>query len=298
MTDNSVSAKSDQKQPRIAVVGDIMVDVDLHCTAERLCQEGPWPVLRVEKETRRMGGAGNVLEMLFALNAKAILLGIVGQDDYKSLPASGSMIGWSISAGRTTTKTRCWVNGNLTGPRLDIDNRTVATQQTVDAWERASRTWKPDAVIVADHGKGVVSREVMQMLMGIGIPVFVDPVQSTPSPRESYPAAIIGHDHEMPAWNWARCECVITKRGADGLQWVNNQQAGSMPSRCLTLVDPLGAGDQFIAALTYQRALGQSWERSIEWANVAAGMQCERAGCVPVTADEITQRTFQPRGSK
>ena len=45
MTDNSVNQKSDQNQPRIVVVGDIMVDVDIHCRAERICQEGPWPVL-------------------------------------------------------------------------------------------------------------------------------------------------------------------------------------------------------------------------------------------------------------
>lgn len=298
MTDNSVNQKSDQNQPRIVVVGDIMVDVDVHCRAERICQEGPWPVLSQQKITSRMGGSGNVLKMLFALDCKAILCGLVGRDDYKSIPASGSMTGWQIAPGRTTTKTRFWVDGKLTGPRWDADNTTKSTQQTADAWQRIIATFRPDAVIVADHGKGAVSREVMQIVMSLGVPVFVDPVRSTPFAGETFPAAIIGHSHELPSWNWARCECVITKQGADGLQWGNNHQAGSLSSQCQTLVDPLGAGDQFIAVLAYQRCRGADWPTAIEWANVAAGLQCERAGCVPVTADEIQQRQNIPRGSK
>lgn len=268
-------------------MGDIMVDVDVHCHAERMCQEGPWPVLSQHKITSRMGGAGNVLEMLFGLDCKAILCGLVGQDDYKSIPASGSMTGWQGTPGRTTTKTRFWVDGKLTGPRWDADNLTKATQQTADAWQRIITTFRPDAVIVADHGKGAVSREVMLMLGGLGVPVFLDPVKSTPNPDGKYPTAIIGHSHEMPCWNWARCGCVVTKRGANGLQWVNSEQTGSLPSQCRSLVDPLGAGDQFIAALAYQRCMGAEWAGAIRWANIAAGMQCERAGCVPVTVKDV-----------
>lgn len=203
------------------------------------------------------------------------------------------MTGWQITPGRTTTKTRFWVDGKLTGPRLDVDNLTPATQQTANAWERILRTFRPDAVIVADHGKGAVSREVMLMLGGLGVPVFLDPVKSTPNPAGKYPTAIIGHEHEMPCWNWARCGCVITKRGPEGLNWSDGTYCQTLPSACRTLVDPLGAGDQFIAALAYQRARGAEWAGAIRWANIAAGMQCERAGCVPVTAKEVQERINQ-----
>lgn len=295
-TDNSVVPESDQNQPRIAVIGDIMVDVDVHCTAERLCQEGPWPVYSQHKITQRMGGAGNVLEMLCALECKAILCGLVGQDDHKTIPASGSMTGWQIVPGRTTTKTRFLVDAKLTGPRWDSDNLTPATQQTADAWDRILRTWRPDAVIVADHGKGAVSKEVMMMLGELGVPVFLDPVKTTPSLCGNYPAAIVGHLHEMPAWEWTRSECCVTKHGSDGLHWCHDKRIGRLQSSCGTLVDPLGAGDQFIAALSYQRSIGASWEYAIEWANIAAGLQCERAGCVPVSKHDVDAR--QSTGSK
>lgn len=306
---NSVIANPDQKQPkpanppnlsdhesarrpRIAVIGDIMVDVDLHCRCERICQEGPWPVLSIERTEQRMGGAGNVLEMLFALDAQAILLGIVGRDDATTIPATGSTIGWQLAPGRTTTKTRLWIDGRLTGPRIDVDNSAKSDQATAANWAEILRQWQPDAVIVADHGKGVVTECVMQMLRARRVPLYIDPIKSTPLPGAGfYPAAIAAGPHEMP--NWYRGECIIWKRGPNGLHWCDGPRDGDLPSACRNLVDPLGAGDQFIAALAFQRCLGTDWREAIEWANQAAGIQCERRGCVPVPrADIDTFGTF------
>jgi 2-dehydro-3-deoxygluconokinase len=83
---------------------------------------------------------------------------------------------------------------------------------------------------------------------------------------------------------------VITKRGADGLHWREGEREGTLFSTCRNLVDPLGAGDQFIAGLTYQRCLGRDWPQAIGWANTAAGLQCEHAGCQPVSVAEVEQR--------
>jgi sugar/nucleoside kinase (ribokinase family) len=60
-----------------------------------------------------------------------------------------------------------------------------------------------------------------------------------------------------------------------------------LPSYCRQLVDPLGAGDQFIAALAYQRCLRTDWPEAIAWANLAAGRQCELPGCVPLSVIDI-----------
>lgn len=281
----------ERRKPRIAVCGDIMTDVDLHCTAERLCQEGPWPVFKFEREEKRLGGAGNVAEMLVSFESVVKLLGIVGHREASfDVPSETPILQWGS---RFTTKMRYFVDGKLTGPRCDFDLKTKTTLDGVQFFRDQIESFKPDAIIIADHGKGVVTPELMAMVASLDVPVFVDPIQSTPSFGGGYPAAIAAGDHEMP--KWARGEVVITKRGPGGLHWCDGPREAELPSACRNVVDPLGAGDQFIAALTYQRCLGMDWPEAIHLANVAAGMQCERRGCVPVTVAEVESRIAETR---
>src|SRR5205085_12673814 len=46
----------------------------------RISQEEPVPVVKVERQTLGLGGAGNVAAKLFALGARPVPLGVVGSD--------------------------------------------------------------------------------------------------------------------------------------------------------------------------------------------------------------------------
>ncbi|WP_397570675.1 bifunctional heptose 7-phosphate kinase/heptose 1-phosphate adenyltransferase [Schlesneria sp. T3-172] len=248
--------------PRIAVIGDIMVDIDLHCVCERICQEGPWPVLRVERTESRPGGAGNVAAMCRALGCESTLLGF----------------------GEPSIKRRFFVDGKLTGPRIDLDQRKVATENDVDQWLRAIRIFTPDAIIVADHGKGVVGESLMRGLSQLAVPILVDPIASTPiiAPVE----CICGGSREIPA-EAPQPEILIEKRGPGGLRWRLDEKWTCVPSTVSNAVDALGAGDQFIAALAWRRCLGDTWAEAITIANSASGIQCQRRGCVPVAPSDL-----------
>lgn len=242
--------------------------------------------MRAEQEERRLGGAGNVAMMVQALGAEAMLCGLVGLDRHLlGLGMAAIRNAWLQTGGITTTKTRLWIDGRMVGPRIDQDSAEPLYQFNVKTFIDAIRTFDPDAIIVADHGKGVVTAPLMLDLIDLGIPLYLDPVKQTPSAFDLKQTveAIVAHDHERP--KCYRAKCIIRKFGADGIKWGEQ----SLPSTCRDLVDPLGAGDQFIAALAYRRCLGDDWDDAIRWANVAAGLQCERAGCMPVTAEEITQ---------
>ncbi len=285
---NRLTCQTAQNQrPRIAVVGDIMVDVDWHCSCERISQEGPWPVLGIERTQRRLGGAGNVALMVNALGAQVELYGAVGRDGCRDVAAAAFRHRVVMVHGRTTSKTRLWVQGRMTGPRLDQDLREPISPSDAELLARLIVESAPDAIVVADHGKGVVTSDLMRQLGRSRMPVYVDPIRTTPA-GDFVPAAIAGGSHELPAW--CRAECVITKRGADGLLWSDGEREGSLLSTCRNLVDPLGAGDQFIAGLAYQRCLGRDWPQAIDWANTAAGLQCEREGCRPVSTDEVDRQ--------
>lgn len=284
---SSVGQSSGQPRPRIAVIGDIMVDVDLHCRCTRICQEGPWPVFSVERTERRLGAAGNVAQMLHVLGAKTLLAGVVGEAGLRDVPLSGLDLALQFADGTTTTKVRLHVQGKLVGPRVDQDLIAPSTSVNVALFLRSLREFQPEAIVVADHGKGVVTRELMSELGELSVPVFVDPIQRTPFPCRV--DAVAGGVDEL-SFEARSADCVVEKRGPGGLAWRCSESRGDLPSICQNLVDPLGAGDQFISVLTWLRCRGADWKSAIEAANLAAGMQCERFGCQPVIPMELDSR--------
>src|SRR5207249_10293085 len=73
-------------QPRVLVIGDLMLDRYVWGDAERISQEAPVILLHADKREERLGGASSVATMLRALDANVMLAGVVGAD------ASGKQI--------------------------------------------------------------------------------------------------------------------------------------------------------------------------------------------------------------
>src|SRR5437763_5750780 len=68
-------------QPRVLVIGDVMLDRYVWGDAERISQEAPVILLRADRREERLGGASSVAMMLRALGAKVMLAGVVGNDE-------------------------------------------------------------------------------------------------------------------------------------------------------------------------------------------------------------------------
>ena len=69
---------------RVAVLGDLMLDIYISGSASRLSQEAPVPVLLVRNQEARLGGAANVMHNLMSLapQCKVGAYGVVGDDAY------------------------------------------------------------------------------------------------------------------------------------------------------------------------------------------------------------------------
>src|SRR5579872_4135577 len=67
-------------QPRVLVVGDVMLDRYVWGDAERISQEAPVILLHAERREERLGGASSVATMLRALGAKVAVAGVVAGD--------------------------------------------------------------------------------------------------------------------------------------------------------------------------------------------------------------------------
>jgi len=71
--------KSLQKiQPKILVIGDLMIDKYLWGECTRVSPEAPVQIINVKRETKVLGGAGNVAHNLVTLGANVEVLSIIG----------------------------------------------------------------------------------------------------------------------------------------------------------------------------------------------------------------------------
>src|ERR1700757_736462 len=67
-------------EPRVLVVGDVMLDRYVWGDAERISQEAPVILLHADRREERLGGASSVATMLRALGARVTLAGVIGDD--------------------------------------------------------------------------------------------------------------------------------------------------------------------------------------------------------------------------
>ncbi len=175
---------------RIAVIGDLMLDRYIWGSVSRISPEAPVPVLEVESESARLGGAANVANNIKSLGAEPILFGIVGEDeagetisrilDEMSLTREGVM---KVSDRPTTVKTRVIAHNQHVvrmdhEMRKDIDEKLVA--HVVGILESMSD--EIDGLIFEDYNKGMLTRELLSEVIHFAnkndTVVSVDPKQN------------------------------------------------------------------------------------------------------------------------
>src|SRR5262245_46718490 len=77
----SVAATLSQRRPRVAVLGDVMLDEYLSASVERISPEAPIPVVACTSHKTNPGGAANVAANLATLGAEASIIAIAGEDE-------------------------------------------------------------------------------------------------------------------------------------------------------------------------------------------------------------------------
>ena len=76
-----IPSKNELAAKRVLVVGDVMLDRYWFGTVDRISPEAPVPVVRVDYEQERVGGAANVALNVKTLGAQVTLMTMVGQDE-------------------------------------------------------------------------------------------------------------------------------------------------------------------------------------------------------------------------
>ncbi|MEE9301982.1 MAG: D-glycero-beta-D-manno-heptose-7-phosphate kinase [Alphaproteobacteria bacterium] len=317
---------------RLLCIGDLMLDRYVYGIVERTSPEAPIPVLRVEKESVMLGGAGNVIRNIVSLGASSCLLSVVGDDDTgRRLTA---MVGAEpriepyllVEPGRpSTTKTRFIAEGQqlLRADREETVAIGAPTRQNLLRIATDSLT-NNDVVVLSDYGKGLLTDEVLAALIGraraAAKPVVVDPKGRdfaryrgaevvTPNRRELGEATGLPteSDAEIVAAAEALMEsaeigAVLVTRSQDGMSLIaRDGTIAHLPAHARSVFDVSGAGDTVVA--TFAAALGQQipMTDAARLANAAAGIVVGKTGTATAEAWELVQTIkaeAMPEGSK
>lgn len=177
---------------RALVVGDFMLDQLVYGNADRLTPEAPVPVLHVQREEDRPGGAANVCLDLAAMHAKVETFGVIGSDAAgqtlrRLLGAAGIESGGIIQdPARPTTIKRSLIGmAQHRHPqrmfRVDYESKEPLDGDASKSLVSAFAAALPGASVVCieDYNKGVCSpwvcQEVIRLAKAAGVSVLVDP---------------------------------------------------------------------------------------------------------------------------
>src|SRR5437867_3565977 len=168
-------------QPRVLVIGDLMLDRYVWGDAERISQEAPVILLHADKREERLGGASSVATMLRALGANVMLAGVVGAD------ASGERIREILveqaiddeavlvdSSRPSTVKERYIGRAQHRHPqqmlRVDYELRTPIAQLIESQLRQviASQSRKADVILISDYDKGLCTPGLLSATIADG----------------------------------------------------------------------------------------------------------------------------------
>jgi D-beta-D-heptose 7-phosphate kinase/D-beta-D-heptose 1-phosphate adenosyltransferase len=324
--------------PRVLVIGDLILDRYIWGFAERISQEAPVPLLRADRREHRLGGAASVATMLRALGAEVRLIGGVGRD-FEATIVRGMLAEQGIDdqgvvtldERPTTLKERYIGRAQDRHPqqmiRVDYEARDpipAAAETRLRDQLPAAIGWA-DLVLVSDYDKGVGTPSLLGAVIdsarAAGVKVLADPIRAadysryrgvhcmTPNRLEAQLATGLAIGRAEDALQVGRrlvesldMEAVLVTLDRDGMALVRaDGRAELLPTRPRQVYDITGAGDMVLAVVGLCLAGGADYDEAAALGNVAGGLEVEKFGVAPLTRAELLRDLVdhhRPEGSK
>jgi D-beta-D-heptose 7-phosphate kinase/D-beta-D-heptose 1-phosphate adenosyltransferase len=304
---------------KIAVLGDIIIDINHSCEVRRNAPETlhlpmELPIYNIKETTYILGGAANVANNFQNLKCDVELLSVIG-DDSIGEKAKELLTATSINPTifldpfrKTTQKTRLFHDNKMVS-RFDIEdtNRisSVTEKKVIDYIKSI-----PDlhAIVFSDYNKGFLTPNVCSSIISyansVGIVTFVDP---KPMDVLKYRNCFCIKLNLMEGMNVSQkeyipdiletikqdlsCENVVLTSGENGM-YVNEETNNITHETPKLVVDVTGSGDVVIVVITYMYLSGFSIYDSCVIANYCAGKGVETIGNYIVSEMDIYNCPF------
>ncbi|MCB9894061.1 MAG: D-glycero-beta-D-manno-heptose-7-phosphate kinase [Planctomycetes bacterium] len=305
-------------KPKLAVVGDLILDHYVFGAVSRISPEAPIPVLHVSREEDRLGGAANVAANILSLGGKAALVGAIGRDEpgtrFRKLAARsrGLTLDASQSGSRPTVLKTRMVSQNQQMLRVDREEPgALAESELKDVSAKALKALAGvGALVISDYGKGVITPDSAQALISrarqSGVPVIVDPKgrdysrykgATAVTPNRAEAEAATGIDcatmEGVEAAGRKLCrelklKAAVITLSAQGVAVIPARgKLVHFPAQARSVYDVTGAGDTFIAAFAMCVAGGAELNTAARIANYCAALKVARFGAVAITREEL-----------
>ena len=312
---------------RVAVIGDLILDVYLWGDASKISQEAPVPVLSVNKRTERLGGAANVMCNITTLGGVAHAFGVLGDDEnatrMEKLLDSYNINRTGVFRDKTriTTEKQRVIASSQQLLRIDHEVTNDISQNLkitlINSIKKAIDDNQIDAVIFEDYAKGVLDSELASEITAIaldaGISVGIDPhpehplnisgiTLMTPNKSEAFGlAGVYQYPVNSPEEEFQLLIKVASKiqekwnpkyllitLGAKGMAlFEQGCEPIVIPTKAREVFDVSGAGDTVIATFSLALLAGAKPMEAVEIANIAAGIVVGKVGTVSVDKNEL-----------
>jgi D-glycero-beta-D-manno-heptose-7-phosphate kinase len=302
---------ADPRNARVLVVGDVMLDRYWFGDVSRISPEAPVPVVLVEREETRPGGAANVARNCAALGARTQLLSVVGDDEAGARLlelVKAEAINVSLHRDpsiRTTVKLRV-IGRQQQLLRIDFETLPSSEVLATKLTEFSQALLQCDAVILSDYGKGGLTHitQMIERARAAGKRVLVDPKgddysrykgASVVTPNRAELRDVIGSwkdeaDLERRAQKLCaelELDALLLTRSEQGMTLFRDGATLNVPAEAREVYDVSGAGDTVIASLGVMLAAGAAMDEAVRIANRAAGIVVGRLGTAVATREEL-----------
>ncbi|MDC6129062.1 D-glycero-beta-D-manno-heptose-7-phosphate kinase [Burkholderia gladioli] len=296
---------------RVLVVGDVMLDRYWFGNVNRISPEAPVPVVHVQRQEERLGGAANVARNIVTLGANAGLLCVVGTDEPGErivglLGESGVETHLERDAQLPTTiKLRVLAQQQQL---LRVDFEASPQHEVLLAGLARFDTLLPShgVVLMSDYAKGGLTHvtTMIAKARAAGLPVLVDPKgadwaryrgASLITPNRAELREVVGGWHSEDDLR-ARVrelraslalDALLLTRSEEGMTLFSEAGELNVPALAREVFDVSGAGDTVIATVAAMLGAGLSLDAAVMLANRAAGIVVGKLGTATVEYGEL-----------
>ncbi len=304
----------DFSRSRVLIAGDVMLDRYWHGSTARISPEAPVPVVRVEADEGRPGGAGNVALNVAALGGAAGLLALTGDDEpadqLEQLLGAAGVSNRLVRAPQfpTITKLRI-ISRHQQLIRLDFEDGFPGLDAADLLAGFVELLSEYAVVVLSDYGKGTLSSAgpLIDAANAAGRPVLVDPKGTdfgryrgatliTPNLTEF--EAVVGHcvddamlvERGRHLIDALQLQALLVTRGENGMTLLQrDQDPHHLPTQAREVFDVTGAGDTVIATLAAGLAADLPLDSATQLANTAAGVVVAKLGTATLSTQELAQ---------
>ena len=241
---------------KVLLIGDSCEDRYFYGDVKRLNPEAPVPILEYKRGVTSKGMAWNVRENLMSFGVEVYI----------------------STHPEEIIKTR-YIDEKSNQQIMRYDEEPEITPIPYEFLDEWKSTY--DALVISDYNKGYITQEkLFELVDWFEGPVIIDS-KKTNLPDKCY---IKINELEYDKLETKTNNLIITK-GGEGAEY----QGKLYPAEKVKVFDVVGAGDTFLAALTYGYLKYGSIEEAIPLANKAAAVAVSHRGTYVLKEEDVTK---------